>query len=188
MPRAAITILIVACLDPLVGFLDTTPGFSATLLQSDDFNDGVWDYNAWYKYTDDGEKVGEAGGAAWFAKYYGAPACERGMKSTANVEVHAENDFSVSIDYDLTWDCPWHDYWRLTFDYMYLHVVANGVDAYVERRIDQGGSDASFHFYFDGVKIGQISAAHLAESPEAMKLERVGDRLAGYCRVGAGAW
>lgn len=158
---------------------------SAALLQSDDFN-GTELGPQWGKYTNDQSKVGQSGGAAWFKKYYGDTGTERGIYSALGYDIHTENNFNIAINYDLTWDCPWHDDWRLTWDSMFLELYAGSKWAKIERRVQNMG-DAVFDFIYDNVSIGSITLALTPESMEGMKLERVGDILYAYGKT-TGEW
>ncbi len=157
------------------------------LLASDNFNDGVWDWGKWSKYTDDGSKVDENDGSAWFAKFYGDPGTERGILSQPGQDFHMEKDFSAGIDYNLTWDCPWHNSWRLTWDVMNFRLFSGtGHTADIQREVRNGG-DAQFVFYYDGAVKGVAGAGLTADVKEYMKFDRVGNTLTAYVKT-TGDW
>ena len=156
----------------------------AALVSSDNFDRTNWDYAKWGTWTNDGSQVGQAQGYAWFNKYYGDPAATRGMYSVG--ALHTEANFDMAIDYGLTWDCPWHDDWRLTWDTMYLTASANGHTVELRRDTANFG-DAYFQLYVDDALQAGSSLAFASGTAESMRLARVGDTLTAYAKTSASA-
>lgn len=156
----------------------------AAPVTSDDFNRTYWDYAKWGIWTNDGSQVGQAQGYAWFNKYYGDPGATRGMYSVGTL--HTEANFDLAIDYSLTWDCPWHDDWRLTWDAMYLTVSANGHTVELRRNTANFG-DAYFQLYVDDALQAGSSLAFASGTAESMRLARAGDTLTAYAKTPASA-
>lgn len=156
----------------------------AAPVTSDDFNRTYWDYAKWGTWTNDGAKVGQAQGYAWFSKFQDAAAATRGMYSVG--ALHTEANFDMAIDYGLTWDCPWHDDWRLTYDVMYLTVSANSHTVELRRYVDNFAS-AYFQLYVDDALQAGSSLAFASGTAESMRLARVGDTLTAYAKTPSSA-